>query len=221
MVFSVAIDGPAGAGKSTAAKELSKMLGAIYLDTGAMYRTVALAAIKRGIDTQDGEALEKMIEEIDIDVRFGENGQEIYLDGENVNGLIRTPEVSLGASRVAVFPPVRHKMVEKQREIASKNNVVMDGRDIGTYVLKDAKYKFFLVASVEIRAKRRYKELIAKGMEADMESIIEDIKFRDKNDSSRAMAPLKQAEDAILIDTTNQSIQEMVDDMAGYITDVS
>ncbi|MDX1358531.1 MAG: (d)CMP kinase [Clostridia bacterium] len=221
MVFSVAIDGPAGAGKSTAAKELSKMLGAIYLDTGAMYRTVALAAIKRGIDTQDGEALEKMIEEIDIDVRFGENGQEIYLDGENVNGLIRTPEVSLGASRVAVFPPVRHKMVEKQREIAYKNNVVMDGRDIGTYVLKDAKYKFFLVASVEIRAKRRYKELIAKGMEADMESIIEDIKFRDKNDSSRAMAPLKQAEDAILIDTTNQSIQEMVDDMAGYITDVS
>jgi len=220
MVFSVAIDGPAGAGKSTAAKQLSAMLGAIYLDTGAMYRTVALAAIKKGIDTQDGEALGNMIEDIDIDVRFGENGQEIYLNGENVNGLIRTPEVSLGASRVAVFPPVRHKMVEKQRLIASKSNVVMDGRDIGTYVLKDAKYKFFLVASVEIRALRRYKEMVAKGMEADMDSIIKDIKFRDNNDSSRKMAPLKQAEDAILIDTTNQSIKEMVDEMAGFI-DVS
>lgn len=220
MVFSVAIDGPAGAGKSTAAKQLAKRFNAIYLDTGAMYRTVALAAIQRSIDTKDGDSLAKMIDEIDIDVRFGENGQEIFLDGENVNGLIRTPEVSLGASNVAVFPPVRHKMVEKQRAIASKNNVVMDGRDIGTYVLKDAQYKFFLVASVEIRALRRYKELIAKGMDADMESIMEDIKFRDNNDSSRKMAPLKQAEDAILIDTTNQSIQEMVDDMAGYI-DVS
>lgn len=220
MTFKVAIDGPAGAGKSTAAKGLAKMLGAIYIDTGAMYRTVALAAIKRGIDTQDGDALAAMVEEIEIDVRFGEKGQEIYLDGENVNGLIRTPEVSLGASRVAVFPPVRHKMVEIQRGIASKNNVVMDGRDIGTYVLKDAQYKFFLIATVEIRAMRRYKELIAKGMEADLEEIKRDIEFRDKNDSSREMAPLRQAEDAILIDTSNQSIQEMVDDMAGYI-DVS
>ncbi len=219
MVFSVAIDGPAGAGKSTAAKQLSAMFDAIYLDTGAMYRTVALAAIKRGIDTQDGIALEKMIETIDIDVRFTGNGQEIYLDGENVNGQIRTPEVSLGASHVAVFPPIRHKMVEQQRKIAAKNNVVMDGRDIGTYVLKDAKYKFFLVASVEIRAQRRYKELYGKSTEADLESIIKDIEFRDENDSSRKMSPLKQAEDAILIDTTNISIQEMVDEIAGYIND--
>ena len=217
MVFSVAIDGPAGAGKSTAAKQLSAMLGAIYLDTGAMYRTVALAAINRGIDTQDGDALEEMLKDIDIDVRFGENGQEIFLDGENVNDLIRTPEVSLGASRVAVFPPVRHRMVEIQRGIASKNNVVMDGRDIGTYVLKDAEYKFFLVATVEIRAMRRFKELSAKGMEANLDEIKKDIEFRDKNDSSRKMAPLRQAEDAILIDTTNQSIKEMVDEMAGYI----
>lgn len=217
MTFAVAIDGPAGAGKSTAAKQLSSMLGAIYLDTGAMYRTVALAAIKRGIDTQDGDALASMIEVIEIDVRFGENGQEIYLDGENINGLIRTPEVSLGASRVAVFPPVRHKMVEKQRKIAARSNVVMDGRDIGTYVLKDAEYKFFLIATVEIRAMRRYKELIGKGMDADLDDIKKDIEFRDKNDSSRKMAPLRQAEDAILIDTSNQSIQEMVDEMAGYI----
>lgn len=217
MTFAVAIDGPAGAGKSTAAKQLSAMLGAIYLDTGAMYRTVALAALNRGIDTKNGDALEKMIEEIDIDVRFGKNGQEIFLDGKNVNDLIRTPEVSLGASNVAVFPPVRHKMVEKQREIASRNNVVMDGRDIGTYVLKDAEYKFFLVASVKIRAMRRYNEMIAKGMEADFETIMKDIEFRDNNDSSRKMAPLRQAEDAILIDTSNQSIQEMVDEMAGYI----
>ena len=217
MTFAVAIDGPAGAGKSTAAKQLSSMLGAIYLDTGAMYRTVALAAINRGIDTQDGDALAKMIEVIDIDVRFGENGQEIFLDGENVNGLIRTPEVSMGASKVAVFPPVRHKMVEKQREIASRTNVVMDGRDIGTYVLKDAEYKFFLIATVEIRAMRRYKEMISKGMDADIDEIKKDIEYRDKNDSSRKMAPLRQAEDAILIDTSNQSIKEMVDEMAGYI----
>ena len=220
MIYSVAIDGPAGAGKSTAAKRLSAMLGAIYLDTGAMYRTVALAAIRRGIDTSDEAALEEMLGEIRIEIEFGENGQEILLDGEPVNGLIRTPEVSLGASKVAVFPPVRHRMVEMQREIASKSTVVMDGRDIGTYVLKDAKYKFFLTATVDKRAERRYKELIAKGMEADIEEIKRDIRFRDDNDSSRAFAPLRQAEDAILIDTTNQSIDEMVEEMAGYI-DVS
>ncbi len=123
----------------------------------------------------------------------------------------------MGASKVAVFPPVRHKMVEKQREIASRTNVVMDGRDIGTYVLKDAEYKFFLIATVEIRAMRRYKELIGKGMDANLDEIKKDIEFRDSNDSSRKMSPLKQAKDAILIDTSNQSIQEMVDEMAGYI----
>ncbi|HRX42978.1 MAG TPA: (d)CMP kinase [Clostridia bacterium] len=220
MIFSVAIDGPAGAGKSTAAKQLSAMLGAIYLDTGAMYRTVALAAIRRGIDTSDEKALEEMLDQISIEIKFSDQGQVILLDGEEVNDYIRTPEVSLGASKVAVFPPVRHRMVEMQRDIASKNTVVMDGRDIGTYVLKDARYKFFLTATVEMRAKRRYEEQKAKGMEADIEEIKRDIRFRDENDSSRAMAPLKQAEDAILIDTTNQSIDEMVEDMARYI-DVS
>ncbi|HPQ47027.1 MAG TPA: (d)CMP kinase [Clostridia bacterium] len=220
MIFSVAIDGPAGAGKSTAAKQLSAMLGAIYLDTGAMYRTVALAAIRRGIDTSDEKALEEMLDQIRIEIKFGDQGQVILLDGEEVNDYIRTPEVSLGASKVAVFPPVRHRMVEMQRDIASRNTVVMDGRDIGTYVLKDARYKFFLTATVEMRAKRRYEEQKAKGMEADIEEIKRDIRFRDENDSSRAMAPLKQAEDAILIDTTNQSIDEMVEDMARYI-DVS
>lgn len=220
MIFSVAIDGPAGAGKSTAAKQLSAMLGAIYLDTGAMYRTVALAAIRRGIDTSDEKALEEMLDQISIEIKFSDQGQVILLDGEEVNDYIRTPEVSLGASKVAVFPPVRHRMVEMQRDIASKNTVVMDGRDIGTYVLKDARYKFFLTATVEMRAKRRYEELKAKGMEADIEEIKRDIRFRDENDSSRAMAPLKKAEDAILIDTTNQSIDEMVEDMARYI-DVS
>ena len=217
MIFAVAIDGPAGAGKSTAAKQLSARLGAIYLDTGAMYRTVALAAIRRGIDTGDEKALEKMLEQIIIEIKFGENGQVIMLDGEDVNELIRTPEVSLGASKVAVFPPVRHKMVEMQREIAARTTVVMDGRDIGTHVLKDAKYKFFLTATVEKRAERRYREQLAKGMEADLEEIKRDIRFRDNNDSTRAMSPLKQAEDAILIDTTNQTIDEMVEDMARYI----
>lgn len=219
MKFSVAIDGPAGAGKSTAAKKLSTMLGAIYLDTGAMYRTVALAAIQRGIDTKDGEKLEKMLDDIEIEIKFSDDEQVIYLDGKAVNGFIRTPEVSIGASNVAVFPPVRKKMVELQREIAAKNKVVMDGRDIGTFVLKDAKYKFFLIADIEVRASRRFKELIAKGIKADMDSIIEDINYRDNKDSGRAFAPLKQAEDAILIDTTKQSIKEMVEEMAGYIND--
>ncbi|HPJ21709.1 MAG TPA: (d)CMP kinase, partial [Clostridia bacterium] len=173
-----------------------------------------------GIDTSDEKALEEMLDQISIEIKFSDQGQVILLDGEEVNDYIRTPEVSLGASKVAVFPPVRHRMVEMQRDIASRNTVVMDGRDIGTYVLKDARYKFFLTATVEMRAKRRYEEQKAKGMEADIEEIKRDIRFRDENDSSRAMAPLKQAEDAILIDTTNQSIDEMVEDMARYI-DVS
>jgi cytidylate kinase len=217
MTFAVAIDGPAGAGKSTAAKILAKRLGAIYLDTGAMYRTVALAAIRKGIDTKDEEALADMVENIRIDIKFSEEGQMVYLDGEPVNGLIRTAEVSLGASNVAVFPPVRHKMVEMQRRIAAQQTVVMDGRDIGTHVLKDAKYKFFLTATPEERAKRRFKEMKEKGIGADLDDIIRDMKYRDRNDSDRKMSPLRQAVDAILIDSTNQSINEMVEEMAGYI----
>ncbi len=217
MTFAVAIDGPAGAGKSTAAKILAKKLGAIYLDTGAMYRTVALEAIRKGIDTKNEQALTNLVEDIRIDIDFSEEGQMIYLDGEPVNGLIRTAEVSIGASDVAVFPSVRGKMVEMQRRIASEQTVVMDGRDIGTYVLKDAKYKFFLTATVDERAKRRFKEMKEKGIEADFDHIIKDIKYRDNNDTSRKMSPLKQADDAILIDTTNQTIDEMVEEMAGYI----
>lgn len=210
-MINIAIDGPAGAGKSTVAKAISKELGIIYLDTGAMYRTVALKAIRSGIDTTDGEKLAEMVRDIDIRIEYKDNEQRIFLDGEDVSGLIRTPEVSIGASNVAVIPAVRIKMVELQREIASSNDVVMDGRDIGTYVLPDANFKFFLTASLDERAKRRYNEMVSKGMtDVDYDKVRQDIAFRDKNDSSRAFAPLSKAADALEIDTTGIGPQEVI-----------
>lgn len=216
--FAIAIDGPAGAGKSTIARIISETLNILYLDTGAMYRTVALKAIREGIDTQSHDELKKMIENIDIKVSYSDNRQHIFLDGEDVTELIRTPEISIGASNVAVVPEVRVKMVEIQRQIASENSLVMDGRDIGTYVLPDAKYKFFLNASVEERARRRYKEQLAKGMTGvSLEEVKKDIEYRDKNDSSRVFAPLCKAPDAIEIDTTQMSIENVVDKILEYI----
>lgn len=216
----IAIDGPAGAGKSTIAKILSKTLGILYLDTGAMYRAVALKAIREGIDTKDREGLAKMVQKIDLKISFSNNVQRVLLDNEDVSDKIRTPEVSVGASDVAVVPEVRYKMVELQRQIAEKNDVVMDGRDIGTYVLPDANYKFFLTASVEERAKRRYIELLEKGVTGiTIEDVQKDIEYRDKNDSSRKLAPLAKADDAIEIDTTNHTIDEVAEILIGYIKD--
>jgi len=216
--ISIAIDGPAGAGKSTIAKIISKSLGFIYLDTGAMYRAVALKAIRQGINTKDSEELEKLMKVIDIKIDFIGDTQHIFLDGENVSDKIRTPEVSLGASNVATIPAVRIKMVDLQREIAKYNNVVMDGRDIGSYVLPKADFKFFLTASVEERAKRRYIELKEKGIEnISLDEVRKDIEYRDKNDSSRDFAPLCKAEDAIEIDTTNITVNEAVDMMLSII----
>jgi cytidylate kinase len=210
--INIAIDGPAGAGKSTVAKAVAKELNIIYLDTGAMYRAVALKALQSGLDTKDEEGLESLVKDIDIRIKHVGNEQRIYLDGKDVTGDIRTSEVSIGASNVAVIPAVRIKLVELQRKIAQDNDVVMDGRDIGTYVLPDAKHKFFLTASIEERAKRRYDEMIGKGMlDVTIEQIEKDIAFRDKNDSSRAFAPLSKASDAIEIDTTNLSAQEVVE----------
>ncbi|MBN2853498.1 MAG: (d)CMP kinase [Clostridia bacterium] len=217
MTFQIAIDGPAGSGKSTMAKILSRKLNAIYLDTGAMYRTVGLKAVQSGIDTKDEKALADMMKNIDITIAFENEEQVIYLDGVNVNGNIRTAEISVAASNVAVFPVVRHKMVEMQRKIASCNNVVMDGRDIGTFVLQQANFKFFLTADAEERAKRRCLEMKEKKMDADYKSILEDIKYRDNNDSSRAFAPLKKADDAILIDTTFLNIDQVINKMMEYI----
>ena len=217
MSLQIAIDGPAGAGKSTMAKILSNKLNAIYLDTGAMYRTVGLKAIMCNIDTKDEKALTLLVKDINISIAFENAKQIIYLDNKNVNKEIRTPKISIAASNVAVCKAVRLKMVDMQREIAKNNDVVMDGRDIGTYVLKGANYKFFLIADVKERAKRRYIELEEKNMKTSMEDITKDIEYRDKNDSTREFAPLKKAKDAIEIDTTYLNIDEVIKVMMGYI----
>lgn len=210
--ISIAIDGPAGAGKSTIAKMVSKSLGIIYLDTGAMYRAVALKARNEGIDTLDREKLSVLVKDIDIKVEYSGMEQHIFLDGNDVGKRIRTPDISIGASNVATIPEVRLKMVELQREIARHNSVVMDGRDIGTYVLPGADVKVFLTAALEERAKRRYCEQLAKGVERiSFEAVLTDIAYRDKNDSGRAFAPLSKAEDAVEIDTTHLSVEEVAE----------
>jgi len=219
--ISIAIDGPAGAGKSTIAKLISKKLKIVYLDTGAMYRSVALKAIRQNIDTQDAKKVSDLVKDINIEVKHINEEQRIYLDGEDVTDFIRTPEVSIGASNVAVIPEVRIKMVELQRDIASKCSVVMDGRDIGTYVLPNATLKIFLTASIEERAKRRYNEQLLKGItNVSYEEVKNDILYRDKNDSSRAFAPLAKAEDDIELDTTNINIDEVVSKILGLIEDI-
>jgi len=213
MTFtSVAIDGPAGAGKSTISKAAAKQLGYVYIDTGAMYRAVALYAIEHGIDARNTDGvLAKSLENIDIDIQYLSGTQHIFLNGTDVSEDIRRPDVSIGASDVAAVPEVRIKLVELQRRLASRANVIMDGRDIGTYVLPDADVKIFLTASEDDRAMRRYKELQGKGIDCDFEQVKADMLYRDKNDSSRAFAPLKQADDAILIDTSGYTLQESIE----------
>lgn len=218
--ISIAIDGPAGAGKSTIAKIVSKTLGIVYLDTGAMYRTVALKAIREGIDTSNREKLSEIVKNIRITITYSNNEQRIFLEDEDVSNKIRTPEVSLGASNVAVVPDVRIKMVEMQRQIALESSVVMDGRDIGTYVLPNADFKFFLTASTEERAKRRYNEQIEKGITGiSFDDVKKDIEYRDKNDSSRDFAPLSKADDAIEVDTTSLTIEQVAEKILEIIRD--
>lgn len=215
---SVAIDGPSGAGKSTIAKTVAKRLGFTYIDTGAMYRTVALYALENGIDTKNKDgALETALPNITIDISYQDGNQHIFLNGEDVSEQIRTPQVSMGASDVATVPAVRLKLVELQRALARRQNVIMDGRDIGTYVLPDAEIKIFLTADVEDRARRRYEELIQKGNSVRFEDVLEDMKQRDRNDSARAFAPLRQAEDAEQIDTTGASLDESVERILSFI----
>lgn len=209
--FSVALDGPAGAGKSTVAKALAKKLGFIYVDTGAMYRAMALHFIRLNIAAEDAEAIEAACDSADVTITHRDGEQVVLLNGENVNGLIRTEEVSRMASISSANRQVRLKMVELQRQLAKQENVVMDGRDIGSYVLPDANVKVFLTASVEVRAKRRYDEQIAKGMECSLEEIAENIRERDYRDSHRDFAPLVQAEDAILMDNSYMTIEENIE----------
>lgn len=206
---SVAIDGPSGAGKSTIARRVSEEFGFIYVDTGAIYRTVGLAAALRKLDPKDKAAVVAMLPEISIRLAYGEDGlQHMYLDGEDVTSRIRTPEISLYASGVSAHPEVRAYLMEMQRSLARENDVVMDGRDIGTVVLPDAGLKIFLTASPEARARRRYSELVAKGQDVQYEDVLRDLKLRDENDSTRAAAPLKAAEDALLLDTTEMDFEE-------------
>lgn len=216
--INIAIDGPAGAGKSTIAKQVSKALGIIYIDTGAMYRAVALKAIREGINTNDREMLSQLVKNIDIEIRHIGMEQHIFLDGEDVTSKIRTPEISIGASNVAAIPEVRIKMVELQRNIAAGNSVVMDGRDIGTYVLPDAELKIFLTASADERARRRYQEQIEKGMaDISFDEVKKDIEYRDKNDAGRDFAPLAKAADAIEIDTTSMTVEQVAEKIISYV----
>lgn len=208
--FKIAVDGPAGAGKSTVAKAVAERLGMIYIDTGAMYRAVGLGALRRGISTDSADAVESILGQLDITICNSAEGQQIYLNGENVSKEIRLPEISVAASNVAVIPAVRLKLVELQRALAQKSNVIMDGRDIGTYVLPDAQLKIFLTADPKARAKRRFDELCEKGITTTFEDVYNDMLYRDKNDSGREFAPLRPAEDSILIDSTDLSLEQTI-----------
>lgn len=216
--IAVAVDGPAGAGKSSVSKAVAKELGLVYIDTGAMYRSVALFAINAGIDIKNNpQELIKRLDEIDISIKYNDEGQtgadvqQIFLNGENVTGKIRTPEVSVGASDVAVIREVREKLVAMQQKMAESDSVIMDGRDICTHVLPNAEVKIFLTASVESRAQRRYKEMLEKGEKCDFEQIKRDIEYRDINDSTRKESPLKRAEDAVLADTSDLTFEESIE----------
>ena len=200
-MISIALDGPAGAGKNTLARAAAEKLGFIYVDTGALYRAVGLKFSRLGYGTGLDCDIEGILETTSVDIRFMGEEQHVFLDGEDVNALIRTPEISMMASAVSAKPPVRAFLLELQRKLARENNVIMDGRDIGTVVLPDATLKLFVTATPETRADRRYKELTEKGMEVNYDDILEDIKTRDYNDSHRAVAPLKVAEDGIVFDT--------------------
>ncbi|MBC7766071.1 MAG: (d)CMP kinase, partial [Hyphomonadaceae bacterium] len=218
-MIQIALDGPSGAGKSTIAKKIANQLGLVYIDTGAMYRAVGLFVLKKGIQTKDIEGVGAVLDQITIDIHHDPSGQQIVLNGENVTDSIRTPEVSIAASDVSAIPSVRIKLVELQRDLAKHHSVIMDGRDIGTYVLPDAKLKIFLTAAVENRAERRYDELMLKKVDTTYDDVLKDIKYRDDNDSSRAYAPLKQADDAILIDTTGNSFEQSYEIILKLIAD--
>lgn len=211
MSIAIAIDGPAGAGKSTISKLAAKELGFIYVDTGALYRTVGLAATRNNIEAVDGEALDSFLNTITVELTFNDKGEQIVLlDGEDVSAFIRTPEASMMASKISAIPSVRAYLLDLQRNMAKTNNVIMDGRDIGTVVLPNADVKIFLTATPEARAERRYKELVEKGMDVKYEDVLNDVITRDYNDSHREIAPLKQADDAILADTTELDLQQSI-----------
>ena len=216
-MINIAIDGPAGAGKSTIAKRLAKELGYIYVDTGAMYRAMAYYFLKNHISAEDENRIAAACEHVDITIRYQDGEQQVILNGENVNGVIRNEEVGNMASSTSVYPVVRKKLVELQQQLAVKENVIMDGRDIGTVVLPNADVKIYLTASSKVRAKRRYEELTAKGEACDLDQIEQDIIDRDYRDMNRETSPLKQADDAVLLDSSDLDIDGVVETMKEII----
>ena len=217
-MYQIAIDGPSGAGKSTVAKMIAEKLGCVYVDTGAMYRTLGLYASRKGIDKTDTAAIREMLPGITFEIKYSDGVQRMILNGEDVTGLIRTQEISMYASAVSAVPEVRKFLIAPQRKFAEENNVVMDGRDIGTVILPDADAKIFLTSSPEARAKRRYLELLSKGQDADYGTILSQTIERDRNDSTRAIAPLKPAGDAVTLDNSELDIKETFDAALEIIT---
>ena len=211
MSYNIAVDGPAGAGKSTIAKAVAKKMNIIYVDTGAMYRAMALFMVREGVDLKNRDAIADKCREADITIRYEGGMQVVVLNGENVNPLLRTEEVGNAASVVSAIPEVRQKLVELQRKLAAESDCIMDGRDIGTCVLPNAQCKVYLTANSIVRAKRRYDELTEKGESCDLHQIKEDIEARDYRDMHRDISPLKQADDAILIDSSYMTIEEVID----------
>ena len=210
-MINIAIDGPAGAGKSTIARSLAADLGYIYVDTGALYRAVGVNAMRNGADTKNAEQVGATLPGADVSLRFVNGEQRVFLGEEDVSLAIRTPEASMAASNVSAIPAVREFLFDLQRNIAATNNCIMDGRDIGTVVLPNAQVKIFLTASAEVRAKRRYDELLAKGMQAEYNQVLEEMIQRDYQDSHRTIAPLKQADDAVLVDTSDMNLEQVLD----------
>lgn len=218
-MISVAIDGPAGAGKSTIARAAAERLGFIYVDTGALYRAVGLKFIRSGADISSDAETERLLAETAVEIRFLNGEQHVFLNGEDVSGLIRTPEASMTASAVSAKPAVRAFLLEMQRKAARESNVIMDGRDIATVVLPQADVKIFLTASVEARAERRWRELCEKGERVSLEEVCADIEKRDYNDAHRAAAPLRQAEDAVLADTSDLNLEQSIELVLKIITE--
>lgn len=208
-MFNVAVDGPAGAGKSTIAKAAAKELGFIYVDTGALYRAIAYNAVTKGV-IDDTQKIIDMLTDTNVELKYVDGVQAVYLNGDDVSAYIRTPEISMGASKVSAIPQVREFLLNLQRDIAQKNNVIMDGRDIATVVLPNADVKIFLFASPECRAQRRYKELIEKGEDVTLEDVLADVNQRDYQDSHREIAPLKPSEDSVMADTSKLNLEESI-----------
>lgn len=218
MSVSIALDGPAGAGKSSIAKRAAKALDFIYVDTGALYRTIGLAATRKGVEPKPSPEVDTLLSEITVDLTFNEKGEQIVLlDGEDVSGLIRTPEASMMASKISAVPSVRAYLLDLQRNMAKTHDVIMDGRDIGTVVLPDARVKIFLTASPEARANRRYKELCEKGFDVNYDDILNDVITRDYNDTHRETAPLKPAEGCVTVDTTELDFEQSVEKIISVI----